>query len=406
MVTKSSKNYKQDADIIIIGGGMNGLTQSILLGQNDFNILCIDSAPEISHKDKRTTAISYGSAEIFKSAGLWTKIEPHACPIKEIKVLDGKSPVLLDFNTSTDFSSEPLEAFGWIVENKYLLDILKNALKDNKQITHLTKQTVNAIEFNDDNVMVITDDGKQYHAQLMIGADGRNSLTRRAAQIKSKKWSYKQKAVICCVQHENPHHNIAIEHFRTHGPFAILPMLDNAKGNHQSAVVWTLEKEEDDALIHNTDVMNAALNERFPECYGHITLASTPKAYPLNFNHAYEYISHRAVLIGDAAHGIHPIAGQGLNIGLQDVRTLTDILASLKNDQKDIGLKDNLAPYQTKRFPENTAMAAATDILNKVFSNNMLSSKILRQHGLKYVKKFAPAKRFFLKRAMGIKDVK
>lgn len=390
--------------IIIVGGGMNGLTLSLLLAQENFNVTCIDATPKAVQTDERTTAISYGSSQILHSAGVWEETEPHACPIQDIKILDGKSPSLLSFDVKNFDKTKNYSAFGWIVENTFLFNVLNQHCAKEKNITHVKHRRVSKIEYQKDQATVTLEDDTKYETALIIGADGRQSFTRKINNIPTKKWSYNQKAVICTAAHQNPHHNIAIEHFRSDGPFAILPMMDKPDGTHQSAVVWTLHKNDSMNIIDNPDIFLTALNERFPTSYGDVLHASTPQVYPLNFNHAYEYISHRTALIGDAAHGIHPIAGQGLNIGLQDVGALHKILGELKVDKKDIGDKDNLKIYEQMRKPDNTAMAAATDLLNRLFSNNVTPIKLLRQKGLKIIERAAPSKKFFIRRAMGIKD--
>ncbi|MEM7618517.1 MAG: FAD-dependent monooxygenase, partial [Pseudomonadota bacterium] len=300
--------------------------------------------------------------------------------------------------------SESYSAFGWIVENKFLFDVLNAYCAKQKNITHIRQQRVSNIDYQEDKAIVTLENDTKYEAALIIGADGRQSFTRKINNIPTKKWSYNQKAVICAATHENPHHNIAIEHFRSDGPFAILPMMDKADGSHQSAVVWTLHKDDSMNIINDSDIFLTALNERFPSSYGDVTQTSTPQIYPLSFNHAYEYITHRTALIGDAAHGIHPIAGQGLNIGLQDVKALHKTLSDLQSNKKDIGQKDNLKVYEQMRKPDNTAMAAATDLLNRLFSNNITPIKLIRQKGLKIIERVTPSKKFFIQRAMGIKD--
>ena len=399
-MAKKSENH-----IIIVGGGMNGLTLSLLLAQEGFKTTCIDASPaKINKDDIRTTAISYGSSKVLEAANIWNEIKPHACPIHKIKILDGKSPTLLDFDVNTAMDQNNFDAFGWIVENKYLYQSLKSHCAKNKNLTHINEQIVTDIAYTDNDVSVTLDNGKIIQGHLVIGADGRQSFTRQAADIKAKTWKYNQKAVVCTATHENSHHNIAIEHFRNHGPFAILPMLDAKDKTHRSAVVWTLEGDQSLEVIENQQSLLAAMNERFPSEYGEIIEVSKPQIYPLNFNHAYSYVAHRTALIGDAAHGIHPIAGQGLNIGLQDVKALHLILTDLKNEHKDIGSVENLQEYQTLRMPDNTAMAAATDMLNRLFSNNIAPAKILRRKGLKIIEKTKFSKKFFIKRAMGIEN--
>ncbi len=398
-------NELRNKKIIIVGGGMNGLTLSLLLAKDNFDVTCIDATPvNLESQDQRTTAISYGSSLILKSAGIWQQLEPHLCPIKKIDILDGNSPSLLTFDINEKSYQNEYEAFGWIVENKFLYKILKNECSKYKNLEYKTHQNVAAIDYNDNDVSVTMENKEIIMGCLVVGADGRQSFTAKAADIAVKRWQYNQKAAVFVATHQNPHQNIAVEHFKKHGPFAILPMQDCAKGFHRSAIVWTLDKSQSNAILNNSASLIAAMNTRFPKRYGVVTDTSQPQIYPLNFNHAYSYIAHRTVLIGDAAHGIHPIAGQGLNIGLQDVKVLHDLLKQLKDTNKDYGAKENLKYYEQKRMPDNTAMAAITDILNRLFSNNFQSIKFVRKNGLRIIEKFPYSKRFFVNRAMGIKN--
>ncbi len=392
--------------IIIVGGGMNGLTLSLLLAQDNFDVTCIDATPVmVDKKDYRTTAISYGSSLILKAAGVWDQLEAYICPIKKIDIMDGNSPSLLTFDLLQKEYKNKFEAFGWIVENKFLYKILKTECKKYKNLDYKTQQNVIAIDYSDNDVNVTLQNKKIIKGCLVIGADGRQSFTRLAANIAVKKWQYNQKAAVFVATHQNPHQNIAVEHFKTHGPFAILPMQDTTEGHHRSAVVWTLDKKQSESILNNSPCLIAAMNARFPERYGTITDVSQPQIYPLNFNHAYQYIAHRTVLIGDAAHGIHPIAGQGLNIGLQDVKTLHCVLKQLKDTDKDYGVLKNLKAYERQRMPDNTAMAAATDLLNRLFSNNFETTKFLRKNGLRIIERIPQSKKFFVGRAMGIKNM-
>ena len=384
-------------DIIVVGGGLAGLTQTALLAQNGFNVLCIDKDNQTSTNptDARTTAISYGSHLILKKAGIWDDLLKQACPIKDIQILDGTSPVLLDFPIDAVEQS----AFGWIIENKFIREALSKAVKKEKSATHLSGQSVKDFEVSEETATVILDNGKQYHATLIIGADGRQSFTRKWMNVDVREWSYDQQAVVTIVTHEKPHKNVAIEHFRSEGPFAILPMLDNDKGEHRSSIVWT--DHSNAALQYDDKTFLAALNARFPDFYGEVISNEQRLSYPLNFSHAFDYIKPRMALIADAAHGIHPIAGQGLNLGFRDIDALCDILKTAKSHDEDIGDIKTLEQYQSARQKDNTAMAAATDLLNKTFSNKFPPLKLARKVGLKMVNKIKPTKRYFMRKAMG-----
>lgn len=395
-------------DIVIIGGGHSGLLQTLLLAQKGFNVICIDrDDPKIKldpEKDGRTTAISFGSHRLMKAANIWTELLPHACPINDIQILDGSSPVLLDFHAA-DMVHETNNdqcAFGWIIENHVIYQALYTALAQQPNITHLTG--INAVDFkvNNDKAIIKLEDDRQIEAKLVIGADGRQSFTREWMSVGERSWSYDQQAIVCAITHKEPHNNIAVEHFKAEGPFAILPMLDDKKGNHRSALVWTQHgKKNASVLQYNDEIFTIALNNLCPDFYGEILDIGKRYAYPLNFVHAYDYVAPRMALIADAAHGIHPIAGQGLNLGLRDVAALTELLAMAKSNNQDIGDLKILKQYQQMRRPDNMAMAITTDLLNKLFSNDNLPVKLLRKIGLKTISHFNPAKKFFMRQAMG-----
>lgn len=399
---KNQNNNACKFDVIIIGGGLAGLTQAALLGTQDIRVCCIDREnPADVLKagfDGRTTAISYGSQKVLAAAGVWTAIEKEGCPIRRIEIMDGQSDSLLDFDSAEVGGA----AFGWIFDNIQLRKALLTRCNELETVTHLAPAIVADFDANADGARVYLDDGLEYSAQLLVGADGRGSLTREKSGIGARGWSYRQRAIVCTVTHANPHENIAIENFRAEGPFAILPMNDDEKGQHRSSVVWTEHGPEADSAIHyDQDVFDAALTARFPDRYGAVAQSGGRFSYPLGLVHAHDYTGPRTALIAEAAHGIHPIAGQGLNMGLRDVTKLTELVIAAKKSGDDIGSERLLRTYQQARRPDNMAMAGATDILNRLFSNDIAPVSLLRRAGLKMVSRLPPAKRFFMHQAMG-----
>jgi 2-octaprenyl-6-methoxyphenol hydroxylase len=394
----SQKTY----DAIIVGGGLSGLTLACLLGQRGMNIAVIDQAdPSAKPKDLRTTAISFGSRKVLEKAGIWDGIT-QSCAIKDIQILDGNSPILLEFMSAEVHD----KSFGWIVDNHDLKCAMMVRLKGMKSVSHIAPAIVSDYAVQQDSASVTLADGTQITANLIIGADGRGSGVRewmvKHCGVQTRGWQYKQRAVICTAAHEHPHKNVAVEHFWPEGPFAILPMADNEQGAHQSSVVFTEHGPEKNSLMHFSDEeFELALATRFPESYGDVKLASRRVAYPLGLVHADRYIAPRMVLVADAAHGIHPIAGQGLNLGFRDLDALDDILGVAFAKDADIGEATLLEAYQTQRRPDNMSMVAVTDALNRLFSNNIPPVRLVRRAGLKIVSRLRPAKKFFMKRAMG-----
>lgn len=402
MQTKIQKDL--EADIVIVGGGPAGCALTSILCKGGLKAICIDQddpATSIAKTfDGRTTAISYGSRNVMMNASAWDALSDEACPIKDIKIMDGGSPTLLEF--LVDDVDSP--AFGWIVENRKLRAALYKQLTGLKNATHLAPMRVTDYSRDEKNIYVHLADGRKIQSQLVIGADGKKSFTRDWMGIETRGWNYGQRGVVCIVHHEHPHDNIAIEDFRSEGPFAVLPMNDDEQGNHRSSIVWTEHGPDKDSALHwDEETFNAALAERFPEFYGSVALDGKRFSYPLSLSHAHSYIAPRMALIGDAAHAIHPIAGQGLNLGLRDVAVLAGLLIAAKNEDADLGNMDLLQAYERARRLDNMSMAAATDTLNRLFSNGIAPVRILRKVGLRMVQKFSPARKFFMKQAMGIK---
>lgn len=386
-------------DVLIIGGGPAGLTLAGLLARAGVTAACIDREDPARQAtaafDGRTVAISLGSRRVLEDAGLWETLAQKSCPIETIDILDGDTPTLLQFQCA----EAGAEAFGWIVENRWLRRVLFDNAAANKNITHIAPATVTALTRDDGGVTATLADGRTVRGRLLVGADGRQSFVRGWMGLGVRQWSYKQRAVICTVEHENPHNHLAVENFRPEGPFAVLPMTDGENGAHRSSVVWTEHGPEDkSAMTLPQDIFDIALTARFPASYGRVRQIGARAAYPLSLTHAHDYIAPRAALIGDAAHGIHPIAGQGLNLGFRDIACLAELIAHAD----DPGADDVLAEYQRRRRPDNMAMAGTTDILNRLFSNGIAPVRMARRLGLRLVDRTAPVKKFFMNQAMGL----
>ena len=395
-MAKSKKTY----DVIIVGGGLSGLTLACLLGTHDFSVLCLDrDIPSQNKAAARATVLSHGTSLVLREAGVWNKIEPLACPIHKIDILDGNSPVLMDF------LSEEVEdtAFGHNIENHLLLDILANHAAKLKAVTHLTNADVASIRLSNKVASVTTKDGQEFSAKLLIGADGRNSFIRKFMNVPTHGWNYDQTAIVAMFEHENSHNHTAIEHFREEGPIAILPLSD-LKGKHRSTLIWTVETGNAKSLLAmDDDVFKIALSSRLPEFYGEIKSISKRMSFPLSLQHARAYIGERIALIADAAHGMHPIAGQGLNMGMRDIKALSDLLIEARDEGEDLGSDDLLQKFQRTRRFDNMTMMAATDALNKLFSNNLPLLGHARRLGISLINKLPPAKRFLMHQAMGLK---
>jgi 2-octaprenyl-6-methoxyphenol hydroxylase len=393
-------------DIIVVGGGLVGLIQSIMFAQNDINVLCLDKQSTKTLKSspfyKRTTAISYGSRQLFEYAGLWDQISPYACPIQSIEVLDGDSPTLLEINLNDDLDAKEADGFGWVVENNHIQTILLKALKKLKKATYKDNIEVSSIKNDNHNVTITTKNKHEFTANLLIGADGRQSFIRKACSIKTEFFSYNQNAIVSIVEHEKPHQNTAVEHFKSSGPFAILPMINGSNNKNRSSIVWTEDQNEKNSILKwDKETYLTALRQQLPASYGDILDTSERFSYPLGFVHAHQYIAERVALIGDAAHGIHPVAGQGLNLGLRDVATLSELIIEAKTLGKDIGNKKILSQYQDLRQSDNSYMSFLTDGLNRLFANDKKTIRTARKIGLKLFNKIKPARHHFISQMMG-----
>ena len=395
---KTSDTY----DVIIAGGGVAGLTLACLLGRvKGLRVACVDrdSPQQQLAQDERTTAISYGSSRILEQAGVWADLQKQGCPIEDIEILDGASPVLLQF-LSREVEGK---AFGWILSNRDIRQALMAKMAALPGVTHIAPAKIKDFNVGEKAASVILEDGRTLSAALVVGADGRNSLVRDFMDVPVRRWSYRQQAVVCFVAHEHPHKNIAVEHFHAQGPFAILPMSDLADGRHCSSLVYTEHTGRAGSLMDlSAGEFKASVAQRFPQRYGAVEIVADKRmVYPLNFAHAAHYIAPRMALVADAAHAIHPVAGQGLNLGLRDLSVLADLVRAAKDQGQDVGGQALLEAYQRKRRPDNVAMAAFTDGIVRLFSTDFGPVRGLRTMGLKAVSRLPMAKRFFMRKAMG-----
>lgn len=390
----------QEFDVIVNGGGLAGLTQALLCAHYGFKTLCIDiqKAKDVlkADYDGRTTAISYGSMNLLSTIGVWEKMEPDACPIRDIHIRDGQSPALLQF------LSEEVEgkSFGWIVDNLDLRKVLIKTAQKAKNLIYLDGTTATDFITDNDTAEVMTSNGKAYKAALLIGADGRMSAVRQHLDIACKQWDYGQKAIVFIAYHDKPHNFVAVEHFRKEGPFAILPMTDDKDGTHRSSIVWT-EHLSSKAAKFDDETFLAAVQTRFGDYFGKVIKTGPRFEYPLMYQHADNYIGPHMALVAEAAHVMHPIAGQGLNMSLRDCAALIELIVDARDAGINIGDQEVLEKYQKWRKGDNRMMGVATDSLNKLFSNPRSPISSVRNFGLELVKRTPFAKQFFMRQAMG-----
>jgi 2-octaprenyl-6-methoxyphenol hydroxylase len=391
-----------DAEILIVGGGLNGPCLALALAQAGFSSIVIDALPEDTRSgsefDGRSYALALASVRMLGALGLWDGLADSAQPILEIKASDGRAgegagPFFLHFDHA-EIEEGPM---GHMLEDRYLRRALLAAMEADPRITHMPGTTVVAQETTDD-ARVTLSDGRTLSGQVLVGADGRRSGTAQRAGIRRIGWDYGQTALVCAVAHEKPHGGIAQQFFMPGGPLAILPLPGN-----RSSIVWSerTARAAEIAAMDDAEFLDA-LRPAFGDFLGEISLAGTRYSYPLSLSVAEAFVGPRLALVGDAAHGIHPIAGQGLNLGLRDVAALAEVLTDARRRGEAIGAPDVLARYQTWRRFDTTAMALATDAFNRLFSNDNAAIRAVRGVGMGVVQAVPGLRRSFIRQAAGL----
>jgi len=409
MVTSSASGPATASyDVILSGGGLVGLSLGIALADAGLEVAVIDRldpATVVGEPfDGRAAAIARGSQHVLAATGVWEHVGQDAAPILDIRVSDGKvgrppSRLFVHFDAD-DFAQGPM---GWIVENRMLRRALHARVKELPSLTLIAPASLEEARRQEAGVIARLSDGRRLKAPLVVAAEGRNSPLRRSAGIPITTWDYPQAGIVCTLYHEFDHAGTAHEHFLPSGPFAVLPLTDDSQGRHRSSIVWT-EKRKLVAGFMALDDANFAqeIQRRFGYGLGEIRVEGHRWSYPLSLMHAERYYDQRLVLVGDTAHGIHPIAGQGFNLGLRDVAALAECLVDARRLGLDIGSESVLARYQRWRRFDNVLMLAATDGLNRLFSNDLPPLRLARNLGMEAVNRFGPARRFFMRHAMGM----
>jgi 2-octaprenyl-6-methoxyphenol hydroxylase len=359
--------------------------------------------------DGRAYAIAAGSRRLLQEAGVWDALAGSACPIRDIRVSDGRlgraaSPLHLHFDHRE--ADDTTAAFGEMVEARRLrvaLNARMHALPGLRVFAPATAE----VERRDDSATVRVGGGSSIDCRLVVAAEGRNSPLRRAAGIPVTRLPYNQTGIVCAISHQRPHRNTALEHFLPSGPFAQLPMSaspDALEGGapNMSAIVWTERTtiaRRMLALDHAS--LAKAIARRLGDGLGSLQVVGRRWSYPLGALHAHRYHDTRLVLVGDAAHTIHPIAGQGLNLGFRDAMALADLVIEASGRGADCGAPELLQRYQRQRRPDNLLMLAATDALDRLFSNDNPLLRLARDVGIAAVHRASPLKRLFMRQAMG-----
>lgn len=376
------------ADVIIFGGGLVGLALASALDSSGLSAIVVDPAdPELMKGaafDGRTSAISSSSMRMLKAIGVADHLPAPGCPILRIAVADGLEPGGLHFDAEDD---EPL---GWMHENRHLRAVLRARAEAGRNTWLLWKSRVTDVDRCEHGVVVALEDGRKLYAPLLIAADGRNSATREAAGIRVARWQYDHQAIVSVLKHELSHENVAYEIFYPGGPFALLPMTDDG-AEHRSAIVWSVPRDDAAGWLSLNDEDFAAEAEAAMGGFlGRVALLAPRSSYPLGFHHAAQITAKRLALVGDAGHAIHPIAGQGLNLGFRDVAALTQVLVEGARLGLDLGDKQLLDRYQRWRSLDALSVAFATDSLTKIYGVPGKAASAIRRFGMGLVGRISP----------------
>jgi 2-octaprenyl-6-methoxyphenol hydroxylase len=396
-----ASSTQETTDIAVVGGGIAGLTMALALKtalKGRIGVVLVDpAAGKAPRSDDRAFALAAGVRRMFETLGIWERVAPRCQPILDMVVTDSRvgdpvRPVFLTF----DGEVAPGEPFAHMVPNTGLLE----ALADEVHAAGVTQVAalVQRVETGPARATLHLSTGQAIAARLVVACDGARSPLREQAGIGTVSWAYGQSGIVATIEHERDHEGRAEEHFLPSGPFAILPL-----PGRRSSIVWTERSTDVPALLGlDPEDLTAEIERRFGLRLGTLRLASRAQAYPLSFAIARSFVGERLALVGDAAHVIHPIAGQGLNLGLRDVAALAEVVADAMALGLDPGAADVLQRYQQARRFDTVMMGVVTDGLNRLFSNDLPPLRALRDFGLGLVDRMPPLKRFFIREAAGV----
>lgn len=386
---------------VILGAGLVGSLIALRLFKAGIDVIVIEARDfhrtSPFEDDARTTAVSYGSARILKEAGIWRELLPYTCPVKTIKVFESGTPYSLVFKEE-DITYRPGEAMGYMISNTLLRTHFRKTLLSREDLKVIDNATVTSFVKETSHIRLTLSNGQTILASLVIGAEGRHSPSRDEFGISISKKEYDQTALVATVSHARPHENVAYEVFDVEGPLAFLPMKDAEDIMFQSAIVWS-------SKLNLKALSNVALEEKLNRLFpllGELKLVSQPMFYPLSFQKTSSLTAHRFALVGDAAHTMHPVAGQGVNLGWRDAKVLSDMVIHYHSLGLDIGSKTLLDAYAWDRYKDQKPLMLVSHNLIKLFGVDSQCLKVFRSYGLGLVNLVPPLKRFLMKKAMGI----
>lgn len=393
-----------DADILIAGGGLNGPALALAFANAGLRVTVVDARPAPARAeagfDGRAYALAIASRRLLQGIGVWPQVADKAQPIHQIKASDGlagqgPAPFFLTFDAA-EIEEGPM---GFLLEDRHLYAAFLSAMTAHPKITLLSGQTVTGQTVDVSGITITLGSGQSLRGKLLVGCDGRGSQTATRAGIKRIGWGYGQTALVTAIKHQKDHHGIAHQFFMPEGPLAILPL----SGGHHSSIVWSETEANAKAIqaLPDADYLEA-LRPRFGDFLGEIELAGDRFTYPLSLSLAETFVAPRVALVGDAAHGVHPIAGQGLNLGLRDVAALAQVVVEASRRGEDIGSPVTLDAYQRWRRFDSTALALGMDTVNRIFSNDNPILRAGRDLGLGLVNRIPALRRTFIRQAAGL----
>ncbi len=419
---------KQSYDIVIVGGGMVGATLACALAKTDYRVAVVEGQPlerlllagdcsnnpgaddsvdqrTVDQYDPRVSALTVASQTFFKNLGVWSRIiNKRVSPYQEMKVWDGDGTASIEFSAAELYQP----ALGHIVENRVTIASLYEQLQSDNKITLLTGERISQVELTGDSPMLLLESGIHINASLIVAADGANSLIRKVSGLPTREWDYQHHAIVATVKTEKHHENTAWQRFMGTGPLALLPLVSDtaashAASSHYSSIVWSAIPERANELIALSDEdFCQVLGRSFEHRLGNIEAVSKRYSFPLRQRHAKQYVTSNIALVGDAAHTIHPLAGQGVNLGLQDVAVLADEL--IKGSRRKLSANDSLMlkRYQRRRMGPNLAMMGLMEGFKQLFSQDSLTVRLLRNTGMRWLNSQTFLKNQMVSQAMGI----
>ena len=393
----------KNADIAIVGGSLTGAATALAAAQAGFRVVVVDQLTAQKQVeqgfDGRSYAMALTSVRLLKAVGLWPELAETAQPILKIKVADGSpstgpSPLFMQFDHA-EIEEGPM---GHMVEDRFLRPLLQRAMARYETIDYIAGTALIEQSISGNEMQLTLSDGCQISTSVLIGADGRKSPSAGRAGIKRIGRDYGQTALVCAIEHEIPHNGVACQYFLPAGPLAILPLTEN-----RASIVWseTAQNAKQIMALNAADYLSI-LQPRIGDYLGKISMVGKRYSYPLDLTLAQSFIAPRLALIGDAAHGVHPIAGQGLNAGLRDIAALVQVLKEAKSRGEDIGARATLMRYQEWRRFDATSLALATDTFNRLFSNDNSLLRLGRDIGMAMINAVPKARRSFIREAAGL----